>query len=64
MDELDRNLMEAWGEVTAKLRGDRGLARKRWRRSKGRTLQRPPRAWCMAVRASDTRLQGWNTLMG
>ncbi len=63
MDELDRNLMEAWGEVTAKLRGDRGLARKRWRRSKGRTLQRPPRAWCMAVRASDTRLQGWNTLM-
>lgn len=55
MDELDRNLLEAWGRVVERLRSDAGEARKRWRRSRGKVLRRPIRAWCLALRASDTR---------
>ena len=61
MDELDRNLLEAWGRVVAELRADPDEARQRWRRSRGKTLRRPPRAWCLQLRASDTRIGAWDT---
>lgn len=56
MDELDRNLLDAWDRITATCRRDRREALKRARRQWSRTLTRPPRAWCLAIRAGDRRL--------
>lgn len=57
MDELDRNLLAAWDRVFAMCRGDPAEARRRYARVlPGAVLDRPHRAWCVALRASDTRL--------
>lgn len=59
MDELDHNLLMAWGRVYERCRADAVEARRRFDRTAlGSVLDRPPRAWCVAVRASDTRLLG------
>jgi len=60
MDEVDHNLLAAWERVAAVCRADPAEARRRWRRSRGTLLRRVPRAWCLAVRASDTRLRPEN----
>lgn len=57
MDDFDCHLREAWDRVIAMLRRDPEEA---WRRAKRGVLgmyRYPPRAWCLAVRASDTRLE-------
>jgi len=57
MDELDHNLLMAWNRVFERCRADPREARRRYDRvASGRTFDRPNRAWCVAVRASDTRL--------
>lgn len=56
MDEIDRNLIDAWDRITATCRRDRREAAKRARRQWSATLTRPPRAWCVAIRAADSRL--------
>jgi hypothetical protein len=56
MDELDHNLLAAWQRVFEKCKRDPAEARRRWRRTLSPTLRRPPRAWCLCLRASDTRL--------
>ncbi|MFN3165932.1 MAG: hypothetical protein ACE37H_02595 [Phycisphaeraceae bacterium] len=57
MDELDHNLLMAWNRVFERCRRDPREARRRYDRvAAGRTFDRPNRAWCVAVRASDTRL--------
>ncbi|XAM01168.1 hypothetical protein OT109_07225 [Phycisphaeraceae bacterium D3-23] len=59
MDDMDRNLIVAWDKVVARCEADPAEARRRWRRtSAGAMFDRPPRAWCLAVRASDSRLGG------
>ncbi|MEL7087649.1 MAG: hypothetical protein AAGL98_04285, partial [Planctomycetota bacterium] len=57
MDELDANLMVAWDGVRAKLRGDRAALGRRYERGLRAALRRPPRAWCLSIRASDTRIK-------
>ena len=57
MDELDHNLLMAWQRVWDKCKVNPAEARRRWRRSRpGTVLDRPHRAFCVAIRASDTRL--------
>ena len=57
MDVLDHNLLMAWNRVFERCRSDPREARRRFDRvAAGRTFDRPNRAWCVAVRASDTRI--------
>lgn len=59
MDELDHHLLMAWNRVYERCRADPVEARRRYDRTGvGSVLDRPARAWCVAVRASDTRLLG------
>ncbi len=60
MDELDFNLIEAWHRVGDKLRADRIETTIRAARRRLPTLIRPPRAWCLTIRASDTRITSWS----
>jgi hypothetical protein len=61
MDELDHNLLDAWDRVYEQCRRDPAEARRRYLRTlPGTTLDRPVRAWTVAVRASDTRIGDWN----
>src|SRR5688500_14964102 len=55
MEDLLNAIGEAWEKVKVKLMEDEGELRKRVGRVRG-LLARPPRAWCRAVRASDTRI--------
>lgn len=57
MDELDQNLMAAWDGVQAKLRDDRAARGRRYERGLRKALRRPPRAWCVSIKASDTRIE-------
>jgi hypothetical protein len=56
MDEIDVNLIEAWDRVWLRCEADPAEAAKRFERVRSGIFARPPRAWCMAIRASDTRL--------
>ena len=57
MDNLDQNLIDAWHRVVAHCKADPAQARQRWRRTRTRVATRPHRAWCVALRACDTRLE-------
>lgn len=57
MDELDHNLLDAWNRVFEQCRNDPAEARRRYERVlPGGMFDRPVRAWCVGLRASDTRL--------
>lgn len=57
MDELDHNLLMAWDRVFERCRKDPVEARRRYDRMRaGGVYDRPVRAWCVAIRASDSRL--------
>ncbi len=56
MNDLDRNLLDAWHRVMERCQSDSMEALRRWQRSRQNTILRPPRAWCLAIRAADTRI--------
>ena len=61
MDDLDLALLEAWNRLTPRLRAARledgnPEAARRARRRSSATLTRPLRAWCLCLRAADSRL--------
>lgn len=56
MDRIDVNLFDAWCRIGEKCRRDRMEALRRYRRRFGRTLNAPPRAACLCIRASDRRI--------
>src|SRR5687767_5235000 len=58
MTDLERVMWEAWERVWPKLKGDPDEMRARLARRRGRMAQRPLRAFCLAVRASDRRING------
>jgi hypothetical protein len=62
MDKLDALLFEAWERIGEQLRHDRIRALSRSRRRLG-ILSRPMRAWCLCIRASDTRINNWSALI-
>lgn len=63
MDELDQNLIEAWYEVSKLLQNRPWALARRMERVSRKELRRPVRAWCVALRASDTRFGAheWRT---
>lgn len=63
MDQIDINLFNAWHAISAKVRADRVEQLKRAPRQFRETIRRPLRAWCMCLRASDTRLSAMNCMV-
>jgi len=58
MDDVELFIRRAWEKLAPTLRADPDELR---RRRDSATLRRPPRAWCLAIRASDTRLAPYMT---
>jgi hypothetical protein len=56
MDDIRRALIDAWKNVRPRLARDDDELRRRLLRRRQALLQTPPRAWCLAIRAADTRL--------
>ncbi|MCH8342532.1 MAG: helix-turn-helix transcriptional regulator [Planctomycetes bacterium] len=56
MDTIDRNLLDAWRRIGDEVRRDRVEVLRRSYRRLTPTLTRPPRAWCLCLRACDTRI--------
>jgi DNA-binding CsgD family transcriptional regulator len=57
MDEVQKSLVAAWNKIRPTLNRDPAeLKRRLARRDRLALLAHPPRAWCLAVRATDTRL--------
>jgi DNA-binding CsgD family transcriptional regulator len=54
--ELERNICQAWQRVRNEILADPAELHRRLGRWGSRTLARPPRAWCIAIRASDRRI--------
>jgi hypothetical protein len=57
MDDVQRALESAWNRILPRLRSSpTELARRLARRQRSALIGQPPRAWCLVVRATDTRL--------
>jgi DNA-binding NarL/FixJ family response regulator len=56
MNEVESAVLEAWNRVIPRLRRDPEDLQRRLARRRSATLNRPPRDWCLAIRASDTRI--------
>jgi len=56
MNDVDRLILEAWEKLGPKIMADPDELAKRLARRRRPILTRPVRAWCLAVRASDTRI--------
>jgi hypothetical protein len=63
VDQLDVNLLDAWNRIGARVREDRIEALRRAKRHFTNALRRPMRAWCLCIRASDTRISAWNAII-
>ena len=55
-DDLLSLLRIAWEQLQPTLRRDPDELRRRLARRRNGLMRRPPRAWCLSIRASDTRL--------
>src|SRR5438128_9206740 len=56
MNDVDRLILEAWEQLKPKILADPQELARRLARRRLAVLTRPVRAWCLAVRASDTRI--------
>src|SRR5947207_12729928 len=56
VDDVSAAILDAWAEIGRRLKSDPLELAKRLARRRMKTLRRPLRAWCLAVRASDTRI--------
>jgi len=54
--ELERAIRKAWLKLRGKILSDPQELHRRLARRRMKTLTRPPRAWCIAIRASDRRI--------
>jgi DNA-binding CsgD family transcriptional regulator len=63
MDDFDRALFEAFSEVWPRLKADEDELRARLARRRSKEMLRPPRAWCLAVRASDLRIEPYHMMI-
>jgi DNA-binding CsgD family transcriptional regulator len=59
-EDLENAIFDAWKRVRPRLEADPAELAKRLKRREGMSLRRPPRVWCLGVRAGDTRLAEWN----
>ena len=56
MDDVSRLVLEAWEKLGPGIKADPEELARRLARRRGALLTRPPRAWCIALRASDRRI--------
>jgi DNA-binding CsgD family transcriptional regulator len=56
VDDISSAILSAWAVVGPRILGDPMELAKRLARRRLKTLRRPLRAWCLAVRASDNRI--------
>ena len=56
MNDVARLVMEAWAKLGPKILSDPDDLARRLARRRSALLSRPPRAWCLAIRASDRRI--------
>src|SRR2546423_945247 len=56
MNDVARLVLEAWEKLGPKIMQDPDELAKRLARRRLNILTRPIRAWCLAIRASDTRI--------
>src|SRR6266850_3935207 len=56
MNDVDRLILEAWEKLGPKIMADPEELARRLARRRRPVLTRPPRAWCLAIRASDRRI--------
>src|SRR5438128_8922745 len=54
--DLERAITNAWLKLRQQILSDPLELRRRLARRRLKTLMRPPRAWCIAIRASDRRI--------
>src|SRR5438067_216820 len=55
-EEVEDVILDAWERVRPKLESDPVELAKRLARMRGASLSRPPRAWGLAIRSSDRRI--------
>src|SRR5687768_16324033 len=60
MKDLERALTDAWFKLKPTLLKDPQELARRLARRRTPLLQRPPRAWCLGLRANDTRITPTN----
>src|SRR4051812_15814876 len=56
MQDIEQSILTAWQKIRPTLLDDDHALAQRLARRRRPLLTRPPRAWCLAIRASDTRL--------
>src|SRR5258705_8129265 len=56
MDDVARLVMEAWEKLGPEILANRDQLARRLARRRSALLNRPPRAFCLAIRASDHRI--------
>ena len=56
MDDVETAILSAWKRVRPHLQSNPGELVKRLARRASKELTRPPRPWCIAIRANDSRL--------
>src|SRR2546421_12401478 len=56
MNDVARLVLEAWEKLGPGIMGDSEELQRRLARRRRAVLMRPPRAWCLCVRASDRRI--------
>src|SRR6267142_2577054 len=56
LNDIGLLIMEAWDKLRPRIVGDSDELNRRLARRRSATLMRPPRAWCLALRASDRRI--------
>src|SRR5258706_11551511 len=55
-EELEQNIREAWLRLSGEILSDPDELQRRLARRRMKCLTQPPRAWCIAIRASDRRI--------
>ena len=63
MNDLDIALFNAWAKVAPKLLADPAELHRRLARRQSKLYRRPLRAWCVAARASDHRIDDTHALI-
>src|SRR5258706_5398591 len=54
--EVERAIVDAWLRVRKEILSDPQELHRRLARRRSKSLTRPPRSWCIAIRASDRRI--------
>src|SRR4051812_39762818 len=55
-DQIEAAIRDAWLRVRRDILSDSTELHRRLARRRSQSLTRPPRAWCIAIRASDRRI--------